>query len=263
MKKAVLTLVLLTVFLVTLMFVRNVSALPTGATLSEGESERLPTVNPDSDGAFAGNITRADFVAISITHSWQGYFGNVTGTLTLSDANNYTLYNWSLANPEGEVYAANDTITWTNIQCFNFTATGTYADDTAQRGTTSLYGMNLSILESLFGIKWDDEDGVNETFSDSTNHDLFYTNSLEFSAGECVAVNLFNASGTTNSEQFQEVLLYDPDDQLPVFASILEETSVLGFNQEDNDFEMIVLENGHGTDLAVTTYYFYLELGAN
>jgi len=246
-----------------LVLASTTKALPNGATITTGTPETYQTVNPETDDAWAGNVTRLDMFGVSVTQSWQGYFGNVTGAITLSDANNYTLYNWSLANPEGEVYAANDTVTWTNIQCFNFTATGSYADDSAQRGETSLYGMNLSTLESLFGISSTDEDGVNETFSDGNAHDLFYTNSLEFSAGECVAVNLFNASGTTNSEQFQEVLLYDPDDQLPVFASILEETSVLGFNQEDNDFEMIVLENGHGTDTSTTTYYFYVELGAN
>ena len=45
-----------------------------------------------------------------------------------------------------------------------------------------------------------------------------------------------------------------------IFASIIEEASVLGFDDRDHDFEMLVLEDGHGTDLATTTYYFYVEL---
>ena len=81
-----------------------------------------PGVKTDTK-AWAGNVTGLNISAQSITQAWQGYFGNVTGIITLDDSYNRTLYDWTLADPEGEVYAANDTVTWTNIQCFNFTAT--------------------------------------------------------------------------------------------------------------------------------------------
>ena len=33
-----------------------------------------------------------------------------------------------------------------------------------------------------------------------------------------------------------------------------------GFDDNPHDFQMIVLEDGHGTDTATDTYYFWVEL---
>ncbi|MBD3252414.1 hypothetical protein GF386_01655 [Candidatus Pacearchaeota archaeon] len=245
------------------------SVVPKGANYTEVKTENAPWHNPQDHDAYAGNVTELDITGYTITQNWQGYYGNVSGTIYLADASDNVLYNWSLASPEGEVYAANESsVTWTNIQCFNFTATGTYADDSSQRGATSFYGMNLSQLENSTDIEWDDVDGVNETFSlagthesgDGLTHDLFYTNNLEFNAGECLSTHLFNHSGSGADSQFQEVLLYDPDNQVVVFTSILDEEDVSGFDNEYHDFEMLVLDDGHGTDLDPTIYYFYVEL---
>jgi hypothetical protein len=171
------------------------------------------------------------------------------------------LYNWSVASPEGEVYASTEgSVTWTHIQCFNFTATGTHASDSAQAGGTSRYGTNLSQLEAAYGIIWDDKDGVNETFFKNNGHDLFYTNNLQFDEGECLSTKVFDSTGLGVDNHFEEVLLYDPDNQVVVFTSILDEESPAGFDDDYHDFEMLVLENGHGTDLSPTTYYFYVEL---
>ncbi len=118
-------------------------------------------------------------------------------------------------------------------------------------------------METQFGILSDDVDGVNETFSFTPagdGHDLFYTSNLQFSAGECLSTKLFNSGGGQATNQFEEALLYEPTSSSVIFASILEEGALNGFNQQDNDFEMIVLENGHGTDTSSTPYYFYVEL---
>ena len=50
--------------------------------------------------------------------------------------------------------------------------------------------------------------------------------------------------------------MYEPTTYSVVFASLLNE-NVLGFDNNPHDFEMLVLENGHGTDTSPTTYYFY------
>ncbi len=256
---------LLVLCLVTAMLfsVTNVMAVvPYGATITEEKSETAPADSPGSDEAIAGNVTELTIFGYSTTQSWQGYFGNVSGTIQLADANDNVMYNWSLASPEGEVYAANQSVTWTHIQCFNFTADGTFADDSAQAGATSLYGMNLSQLESLFDIAPDDVDGVDETFSliGPGTHDLFYTNNLEFSEGECRNTRIYSDAGKGENDKFEEVLLYDPDNKIVVFTSILDEEDVAGFDDAYHDFEMLVLENGHGTDTQTTTYYFYVEL---
>ena len=45
-----------------------------------------------------------------------------------------------------------------------------------------------------------------------------------------------------------------------IFASLLYEGDPVGFDGDKHDFEMLVLENGHGTNTAVTVYYFWVEL---
>lgn len=195
---------------------------------------------PTSVLAQAGNVTELNIFGYSITQAWQGYFGNITGTLMLSDASDNVMYNWSLANPEGEIYASrSSSVDWDNIGCFD-------------------WDLNGSWLESEFGIESDDVDGVNETFSYFKGHDLFYANNIEISQDSCMSAHIFDSSGSDLNGYYQEVLLWDGVDV--VFTSLIEETSVLGFDGRDHDFEMLVLENGHETDLDATPYYFYVEL---
>lgn len=215
---------------------------PFGATITPGTSQRAQEDSPGTVDAIAGNVTELNVFGYSITQSWQGYFGNVTGTIQLADASDNVLYNWSLASPEGEIYASvNNTIDWANIACFS-------------------YG-NHSALEAEYGISSDDVDGVNETFATGNGHDQFYTNNILFTVGECMSTQVYDSSGTGVDNNFEEVLLTDGSSNTNViFTSILDEEDVKGFNNVDHDFEMLVLENGHGTDTSTTTYYFWVEL---
>lgn len=247
---------------------------PFGGQTTFINSTRAPIDEAGNWTALAGNVTELDIYGYSPTQTWQGYYGNVSGTVQLADANDNVMYNWSLASPEGEVYASeNGTIDWTKIQCFNFTATGLKTGEAeANWGNTSLNGRNLTQLEADYNIAWDDVDGVNETFSllgDHESgggfvHDMFYTNNLQFTAGECLSTTIFDSAGNATEGHFQEVLLYEPDSDSVIFAAILDEEDVSGFDgdgtNEFHDFEMLVLEDGHGTDRDERTYYFYVEL---
>jgi hypothetical protein len=242
--------------------IKDISALPQGGTLGTPTQERRPTDPAGSDNAGAGNVTEMSITGTTITRTWQGYYGNVSGVITLDDANNYTMYNWTVANPEGEVYAANQSVTWTNIQCFNMTANGTLVGDDidARSGATSLAGWNMTHVENMTGILWDDVDGLNETFTLlGSGHDLFYTDDEEFSVGECPNTRIYGDTGAGVDNEFEEVLLWDPTNYVLVFATILD-NDLLGFDNAYHDYEMIVLENGHGTDVDTTTYYFWVEL---
>ncbi len=235
---------------------------PFGGEVNPISNQTAPLDPAGSHAAVAGNVTELNIFGYTITQSWQGYFGNVTGTIQLADGGDNVMYNWSLASPNGEIYAStNDSILWGNIQCFNFTATGTYDDDSAQRGNTSYYGMNLTQLESSYNIDSDDADGVNETFvySGLGTHNRFFTNNLEFEEGECMSTRVYSDAGGGEDDKFEEVLLYDPDTKSVVFTSLLNEDEP-GFDGASHDFEMLVLEDGHQTDTQTTTYYFYLEL---
>jgi hypothetical protein len=225
-------------------------------------STRAQPTSPDSVSAQAGNVTEMNVFGYSITQSWQGYFGNVSGTLTLADSANSAMYNWSVASPRGQIYSStNDTVQWAYSQCFNYTASGTLEDDTAQAGNTSLYGLNLTQLEEMFNIPFYAVDGVNETFSLSgvQGHGPFYTSNLEFTEGECKSTRIFGDGGSQTKGEFEEILLYEPETSSVIFTSILDE-DLFGFDGKTHDFQMLVLEDGHMTDMSVTPYYFYLEI---
>jgi hypothetical protein len=234
---------------------------PFGATVNPLTSESASEDSPQGVDAVAGNVTQLDIFGFTVTQSWQGYFGNVTGVLTLEDGSGNVMYNWSETSPEGEIYAStNNSINWNYIQCFNFTADGDYGDDTSNAGNTSQSGTNLTILENMFNIKFDDVDGVNETFDlFGTGHNRFYTSNLEFTEGECRNTRIFSAGGGEIDNQFEEVLLYEPTTRSVVFAGLLNE-DIQGFDSNPHDFEMLVLEDGHGTDTQTDTYYFWVEL---
>jgi hypothetical protein len=232
---------------------------PSGASLTPGANTTAPADPPSSISAFAGNMTEVNVFGYSTTLAWQGYFGNVTGVIQLTDNLNNTFYNWTQANPRGEVYASNDTgVIWTNIQCFNFTANGSICttEDYTKRGGTSECGLNETQLETEYNINYtSDVDGVNETFN-RLDHRLFYTNNLQFGTGECPNTKVYNDSGVGF---FDEVLMWAPDTSSVVFASLILDNA-MGFNNHTQDFEMMVLDDGHGTNLGITTYYFYVEL---
>jgi hypothetical protein len=233
-------------------------AQPFGAGVVNGTPSRASANSAGNATAYAGNVTELTISGDSITGSWQGYFGNVSGSITLENANGQALYNWTLASPQGEVYSStNSTIAWGSIQCFNYTANGTLGTGGETAGATNLGGLNLTTLETRFNIDVADADGVNETFY-LKNHDQFFTNSLQFSADECQSTRVYGPSGGTD-QQFEEVLLYEPTTTSVVFASILEQ-DLTGFNSGTQDFEMLVLEDGHNGNVAATTYFFFVEL---
>ena len=208
---------------------------PFGANVTNLSSTRAIPDDPMGIPAIAGNVTELSIFGYSLTQSWQGYFGNVSGTIMLADGNDNVMYNWSLASPEGEIYATNSSsVEWQGIQCY----------DEAN---------NMTFFENMFGIKPDDVDGINETFN-LNDHPEFVTNSILFAAGSCDNTKLFDSNGIGT---FDEVLLTDGSNL--IFTSLLLEDAN-GFDNVPHDFEMIVLENGHGTDIATTTYYFWVEL---
>ncbi len=229
-----------------LMFILAFSGLvlavsPSGASSATEGASSSATVNanPANATALAGNVTELTIIGDSTTQSWQGYYGNVSGSIQLADSNDHVMYNWSLAEPQGEVYSSTaSSITWASIACYNVTAD------------------SLGV-ETTFNIGANDADGLNETFS-TKNHDAFYTNDIEFTENNCSSVQLFDSSNSSTDGSFEEVVLWDTS--ALVFASILEDTSVNGFDGADHDFEMLVLDDGHSGNTDETTYYFYVEL---
>lgn len=237
-----------------------VVALPTGPTtdITTIKSERLDTWGPKTLVALAGNITEFNTDSSSITRTWQGYFGNVSGTIVLGDANNNTLYDWNIANPQGEIYAVRSATVpaWVNTRCS--TVAELEAEDVA-----------LNVNESV------DEDAVNRTFvvtgsaeaqtnfGGALGHPTFYVASSQITADSCAVTYLYNAG--VPDANFRQVILSDDATVPIIYTAFLAHTfnpfaESTGFDGATHDFQMIVGEDGHGTDVAVSTYYFYLEL---
>jgi hypothetical protein len=258
MNKKISTILLIIIFIFSVF--QLIEATPSGASITPGLSERTQSGEASSHSAIAGNITELSiYVGNSGSQSWQGYYGNVSGGLSLGDASNNIMYNWSLTTPSGEVYAStNSSITWSNLQCFNFSSSGTYSDESGNGGTTNLYGTNSTILEAEYGFSPSDIDGINETFA-TNNHDLFYSSNMEFSSDECRSLQLFNNESQPEDGSFEEVIMYEPSSRSVIFTSILEESKI-GFNNKEVDFQMLVPENGHGTDTSTTMYFFFIEI---
>lgn len=271
----ILGLVLALVFTFTFTFSIVSAVDPDGATVTNGSSQRA---DKDSAGYFdatAGNVTEITLTGFSPTQSWQGFYGNVSGTIELAytDGTDKVMYNWSLANPEGEVYAVeSSSINWQYIQCFNYTATSADADacedEATYAGAGCPTGMNLTDLETHFNIESDDVDGIDETMPTADDHTAFYTNNKYFTnADGCPSTDIHDSDGKKTDGNFEQILLYDPStdipggsEGIPIFVALIEESSLNGFDGKDHDFEMLVLEDGHGTNVASTTYYFYVEL---
>ena len=224
-------LILLSVF-----FLGVVLADPFGAEVTPGSSSNANlTDEPGQHNASAGNLTEMNMFVFSSTNTWQGYFGNVSGAITLSNSAGNAMYNWSIASPTGEVYASNDsTINWTSIDCFDMET-------------------NVANLEASFNVPENATDGVDETFN-LNNHAVFTTAGTDFSSGICNNTKLFNDGGVGT---FDVVLLEDADGKV-VFTSLLLEDET-GFDGRTYDFQMIVLEDGRG-NTETTTYYFWLEI---
>src|SRR3989344_9224311 len=70
-----------------------------------------------------GSITTIRLNATTQNLRWKAYVGNVTGRLTLDDANDNTIFDWTLTNVVGEVYATrfSGNINWSGVNCSNST----------------------------------------------------------------------------------------------------------------------------------------------
>jgi hypothetical protein len=169
------------------------TAEPTGpSNIDALGSSRFPVTNATNISAIAGNVTELNFVSNAITNTWQGYFGNISGSIILGNSNNDTLYDWTSASPNGEIYATRSETTpvWSSIQC-------------ADASQIDQEDSDLNVNQPV------DQDSVNRTFLNTTSFDAFYVGNTNISTSQnCYAVNLHDSSGLP-SPDFQEVLLHD------------------------------------------------------
>jgi hypothetical protein len=242
------TIIVLLIFISLAIAVIAVPYGPGSVTVEKSErrtefNESVATVQ-----AQAGNVTQLIISTTILTKRWQGYYGNLSGTVTLDDGSGYTMYDWNGFDgysPVGEVYAANFTVSdWTNVLCINLTGNGLPGDR----------GPNTTILEDWIGANPNDVDGIDETFTSTDDIAIGSTMLLD-----CPATHIYNGTGNQTTH-WNETLLWENHSSgltTVIFAADVNQNTN-GFNNETLDFQMIVAENGDIS--ATTTYYFYVEL---
>lgn len=224
--------------------------------ITKVKSERMDSWGPGQVWNEAGNVTELWINATGITHFWAGFFGNITGVITLDDALNWTMYDWMAAEPQGEVYASIHNVNWPSINCLNFTST-----------------YSKTSLEHNLSMEHDAYDSVNATFCPGCStvakdvnpiHPEFWAGKRRFYSGDCWALNTY-VQDNAQSSDFIEVLLQDG--VAPIYTTIIEDKAVgakgkkTGFDNRLHDFQLMVGENGNGTNSWTSTlYYFYVEL---
>jgi hypothetical protein len=223
----------------------SVFAAPTGAQVRNLNSSRgSPTGAIGSVYAQAGNVSELEINGTMITKAWQGFFGNISGNISLEDSNGYRMYRWGLGTTQGEVYAARvNTVNFATINCSNKTL--------------------VTAEETALGMGATDADNISATFSIGPVHPTFSVGSNPVnSSQDCYTTYTYvnNASQAANLV-YAEVLLHDLAENI-VYTALIND-SATGFDNEGHDFQMLVPEDGHtpAAEAALTQYYFWVELG--
>ncbi len=222
-----------------LLFATIAIADPSGATISSNSTDYGPTINPSSHTANRSTITTIVLNALQQDQHWKAYVGNVTGTLTLDDSNNNTIYDWtSITSPTGEVYASRSgSLDFGSVSCA----------DTA----------TISSEEVAMNMTSGGADNISATFN-ATDHTPTLVAGTTLSSCPMTSLYVNDASqGQTSSADFQEFLMEEATNSL-VYVAILNDNTV-GFDGSTYDFEMIVAESDRNAN--PYPYYFYVELG--
>lgn len=232
-KRAILLLVLLTMVIA----VANTAfgaPIGTGPISIVGSENGTENKTADTLTAQAGNVTNINIDSKTITDYWTGFYGDVTGTISLENTAGNVFYNWSLATPSGEVYATRgSSVTWASVNCSP--AARAEAEDTA------------------VGMTQTDTDSVNKTFYRGGNHSAFSIGGgTTFTADMCdYRTNAFDATGAQITD-FDQIMLNDSTSA--VYTTIIQDEQA-GFDSGTYDFELLVPSTISGE-----TYYFYVEI---
>lgn len=186
--------------------------------------------------AQGGNITTLSISTRSQTKNWQGFVGNITGSIILEDASNSSLYAWNLTNISGEIYASrNGTIDWSYISVQN----------------------DCEVDEELTGKG---SDRVSKTFSPSANTVNFSVGTIQInSSTSCAVLPFVNNSKQKTTNLFENILLTrgtTPNGNQSIYVGILE-NGVHGYDGQVYNFQILVPVNKTS---GFTTYYIYAEI---
>ena len=240
-KTKLLFLGILVVILISSLFPSLVNSLPAGPVITYVTNTTVAPFSSNRSIDEKGTITVITLASTQQDYKWKAYVGNVSGMLSLDDGTSYTIYDWSLGTPTGEVYVTRaSTVSWANISC----ATQTMID----------------AEEAGVGVSSAATDSINSTFV-ATIHKTLLVGTKTITNSTCRSIATYINDTTQVIDEtayFQEVLLGDEASGRLIYATTIENDHQ-GFNNANFDFQLLVAENESST--VPTTYFFYVELG--
>ena len=230
------TAIIMVVAIAIIVITMTTRANPQGPTsLTNLSTERYQGAAPYALDAQAGNVTELSIHATSVSRFWAGYYGNISGTIVLSNANNASLYEWNATNAHGQIYAArNDTLQWDSVNCANDALVAQEEAD-----------MNMG----------SSPERINLTFQ-YQSHPEFYVGSNPITQDTCKSTNLYDNTGFQTDSFFQILL---QEGSTAIYTTIISPETI-GYDGNTYDFQMIVPEDGSLGNTDTTTYYFYVEI---
>lgn len=205
----------------------------TGYTLGSTSRATFDDTSSVSVDAQAGNVTQLDLNGDTITAHWAGFYGNISGNVTLQDSDGKVFYDWTgVGVPAGEIFASTTgSVAWAGISCANSTL--------------------ITTAETSLGIASSDADGITETYS-GNSHPGFQVGGVGLTG--CNSTNAYSDTGRVASLYYQ-ILLVDTDGT-PVYTTLIND-SATSFTGTSYDFELLV---GESDTAGSTSMYFYIEL---
>lgn len=274
-KKDVTIVVSALIMLIIPMLASLVQAAPSGPTATvSGNTTKNAASTTKINSTINNSISPGGFIftmnldSVQQDTRWKGYVGNVTGTLTLDDAADNTLFSWSLSSVTGEVYAtrASGNVNWSGINC-TWIADGRVnkSDDTfniSKSNRTPEHNENIALSHT------NKDDNITATF-DLRNHSSITVGSVVIGKDQCFSVQTYQRDAAqvfsdSDNANFTQVILYDAAYNITNGNVVYEtkiEGDITGYRSGDTyDFQIILPESGAVGFTASTAYYFYVEL---
>ena len=223
-----------------LFFLTNASANPTGVTISDNITESM-TINPPSNRTDeGGTITTLVLDVLQQNSRWKAYVGNMSGMLTLSDADGQSIYQWQMGGADltGNLFiSGSDSIIWENVECSN---------------QTMIYDEETLLLFDSNNV-----DSINRTFNETTHPELTVgLNTIPQDSCRSTSTFVNDAPQSQSNADFPLVLL-TTGDRLIYTSPVINQGASYSTGTEA-DFQAIVPDIDSGDS---TTYFFYAEIG--
>lgn len=211
------------------------------------------------------------------TIKWKGYVGQVNGVFALQDADARALYDWTITNITGELYATKEGPLGADP---NYESTDPYAGGIPLWHNLSCAVMAMINLEQAeFNHSQGVEDSYNRTFnSNPYSNPGFYAGDRQITdttmwnatGGEnCFGINM-NVNNTHNTTHWYETILTDGTFQrfslgdatsyYDLIYAVLLENNTMGYDGTQYDFQILLPETALPGSQPNTPYYFYIEL---